>query len=81
MTTKLTLSIEEKTIERAKIFSSKSGKSISKLVEDFLNNITEPHNTEVSAVKSLSGLLKDKVPADADWKSIKADYLKKKYGY
>ena len=41
MTTKLTLSIEKKTIEKAKILSLKRGKSISKIVEDYLNSITE----------------------------------------
>lgn len=81
MTTKLTLSIEQKTIERAKIFSAKSGKSISKLVEEFLNSITEQPENKVSAVDKLSGALKDKVPSDMNWKEIKADHLKKKYGF
>ncbi len=80
MTTKLTLSIDEKTIERAKIISSKQGKSISKMVEEYLNSITEKSEKKVSAVASLSGLLKDKAPADLNWKYLKSDYLKKKHG-
>jgi len=41
MTTKLTLSIEENTIKKAKILSLKRGKSISKIVEEYLNSITD----------------------------------------
>ena len=50
MTTKLTLSIEKETIEKAKRLSSKRGKSISKIVEDYLNTITEKEDIKGSAV-------------------------------
>ncbi len=78
MTTKLTLSIEHKTIERAKILSEKRGKSISKIVEEYLNSITGINKP--SAVDKLSGALNRKVPANTEWKEIKENYLKKKYG-
>ncbi len=78
MTTKLTLSIEKKTIERAKILSSKTGKSISKMVEEYLNVIAAK-GENVSAVEKLSGVLKNKAPENMDWKEVKANYLKKKY--
>jgi predicted ATPase len=80
MTTKLTLSIEKKTIERAKRLSLKRGKSISKIVEEYLNTLTEKEEKKTSAVATLSGALKNKIPADMEWKEVKADYLKKKYG-
>ncbi len=79
MTTKLTLSIEKKTIERAKILSSRTGKSISRIVEEYLNSIVENDATSPSATDKLSGALKDKAPATMDWKQVKADYLKKKH--
>ena len=79
MTTKLTLSIEQKTIERAKRLSLKRKKSISKIVEEYLNSITEGEGKE-SAVEQLSGVLKDHLPANTVWKEIKSDYLQKKYG-
>ncbi len=79
MTTKLTLSIEKKTTERAKIFSSKTGKSISKMVEEYLNELVEKDAHKGSATAKLSALLKDKAPADANWKQLKVDYLKKKH--
>jgi hypothetical protein len=79
MTTKLTLSIEKTTIERAKVLSAKTGKSISKMVEEYLNSIVEHGTTGGSAMDRLRGALKDKAPADMNWKEVKADYLKKKY--
>ncbi len=80
MTTKLTLSINEKTIERAKLVSRKRGKSLSKIVEEYLDSISEKETKKMSGVKKLSGILKNKVPADIDWKKIKAEHLSKKHG-
>ncbi len=80
MTRKLTLSISEKTILKARRISRRKGKSISRLVEDFLNSITEKEQKKESLVKKSSGVLKGKVPANLDWKKTKAAYLKKKYG-
>ncbi len=80
MTTKLTLSIEEHTIEKAKILSLRRGKSISKMVEEYLNSITDKEENKESAVEKLSGSLKNKIPANIEWKKTKADYLKKKHG-
>ncbi len=78
MTTKLTLSIEKVIIEKAKILSSKRGKSISKIVEEYLDSITAKEDESV--VEKYSGSLKKMVPADMDWKEVKANYLKNKYG-
>jgi hypothetical protein len=79
MTTKLTLSIEKDTIEKARLLSSKTGRSISKMVEEYLNLLVMKGESEGSAVERLSGILKGKATEDIDWKSIKADYLNKKY--
>jgi hypothetical protein len=80
MTSKLTLSIEKETIEKAKIFSSKSGKGISKIVEEYLNQITSLEDKKESVVTKLSGALKNKIPSNIDWKQTKEDYLRKKHG-
>jgi hypothetical protein len=80
MTRKLTLSINEQTVQKAKRISRKRGKSISKIVEEYLNSITEKEEQKESLVKKSSGVLKGKVSANLDWKKTKADYLKKKYG-
>jgi hypothetical protein len=41
MTTKLTLSINEETVKHAKLISRKRGKSISKMVEKYLDSLSE----------------------------------------
>jgi len=33
-----------------------------------------------SAIDRLTGILKNKVPANTKWKEVKANYLKEKYG-
>ncbi len=41
MTTKLTLTVEKKIIDRAKRYAQNSGRSLSDLVESYLDNITK----------------------------------------
>ncbi|MEN9350377.1 MAG: hypothetical protein RL372_1355 [Bacteroidota bacterium] len=79
MTTKLTLSIDVQTIKKAKLISAKKGKSISKLVEEYLNTLSTIEENKTSSVKQLSGLLKNKISDNADWKNVKTQYLKTKY--
>ena len=80
MTRKLTLSINEKTVLKARRISRRRGKSISRIVEEYLDSITEKEGQKESLVKKSSGVLKDRIPASLDWKKTKAGYLKKKYG-
>ena len=80
MTRKLTLSIDEKTVQKAKRISSRRGKSISKIVEEYLNSLTEKEDLKESLVKKSSGILEGKISSKLDWKKSKADYLKTKYG-
>lgn len=59
MTTKLTLTVEKKIIDRAKRYARKTGRSLSDLVESYLDNITsaesEPINELPEAIKKLFG--------------------------
>lgn len=80
MNTKLTLSLNKEVIENAKKWSRQEGKSLSKIVEEHLQNLNTKENNQVSVIRKLSGILKDKIPADVDWKVEKRKYLKKKYG-
>lgn len=41
MATKLTLTIDKEVIDRAKRYAEKTGRSLSHLVESYLNNITK----------------------------------------
>lgn len=84
MESKLTLTLQKKTIEKGKAYARKKRTSLSKLVEKYIDQIVkEPINEdEISPlVKSLSGVLKDK-NASKNWKEHRKDYaaaLSKKY--
>ncbi|MEX2231251.1 MAG: DUF6364 family protein [Cyclobacteriaceae bacterium] len=62
MTTKLTLTVEKKIIDRAKQYAQKTGRSLSDLVESYLDNITsteaEPVNELPEDIKKLFGSVK-----------------------
>lgn len=61
MDNKLTLKLDSKVIERAKVYARKKNTSLSKLVEGYLQFLTTsnlPEKEEISPlVKSLSGIL------------------------
>jgi hypothetical protein len=81
MTAKLTLSINEKTIEKAKRISRKRGKSISKMVEEFLDSINEKDDRKESPVDKIRKIMKDKITdSQLDWKKVKEERISKKYG-
>jgi acetolactate synthase regulatory subunit len=71
MAIKLTLSIKEETIERAKRISKKRGKSISKMVEEYFDNISEQENNvnPLEAILQVTRKHKSKIelPVDGDY--------------
>lgn len=78
MDTKLTLKLDKKIIERAKIYASEKNVSLSKLIENMLFRITDSksYKSEITPlVESLSGIL-PKIDFD---KEDYTDYLDKKY--
>ena len=83
MDSKLTLKLNENVIERAKKYASTRELSLSRLIENYLDSITQEHNDdfEISPfVKSISS--GKSIPADVDWKISRedyTDYLDKKY--
>jgi Family of unknown function (DUF6364) len=81
MTTKLTLSINEKTVQRAKRISRILGKSISKMVEEYLDSISEKEEQKEPVIAKKKDILKGKITnPQVDWKTVNAQHLKKKYG-
>ena len=66
MNKKLTLSLDEDIIEKAKVYASQTGKSLSSLVEDFFENLTEKSSsTDISSkIKRISG--KIEIPTEFD---------------
>jgi hypothetical protein len=81
MASKLTLSIDSKVIEAAKKFSARTGTSISKMVEDYLRNLTLSDHKKRSTRNSLMQLkgILGKVPKDFDFEEERFRYLTEKY--
>lgn len=81
MNTKLTLKLNKRSIEQAKKYAEKRKQSLSVMVENYFNIISEKENgggIEVSPnVLELSGIIK--LPADFDTKEIYGKHLEEKY--
>ena len=76
MDTKLTLKLEQTIIEKAKYYAKSHRTSLSKLIENYLLNITNEKGKEekiTPLVKSLSGIID--LPKGADLKKGYADFL------
>ena len=61
---KLTLSVDEKAIRRAKRFSKRHGKSVSQLVTEFLYGLDSPGSVDSPIVSRLRGILPAPVSRD-----------------
>jgi len=90
--TKLTLSVKADSLSLVKEYAKRQHTSVSKLVQEFFEGIAEQEkkddpikekykNVELSEnIKALTGILKGKYPEDMDYKDMKYEYLKDKYG-
>lgn len=81
MNTKLTLTIEQTLIEKAKKYAKKQGRSLSDLVENYLKVIIKEENTKVIDSAPITSSLRGsfKAPEDFDYKEELAKGLSKKY--
>jgi hypothetical protein len=82
METKLTLRLNDHVIERAKIYARSHRISLSKMIESYLDGLTQTKEEEskipiTPLVESLSGVIN--LPADFDYKKAYRDYLEEKY--
>ncbi|WMN12272.1 DUF6364 family protein [Marivirga salinae] len=80
MDKKLTLSLNDKIIETAKIYAKSNNTSLSKLIEAYLSTLTKSTAKEkeiTPLVKSLSGVIS--LEDDFDVKDSYAQYLIEKY--
>ena len=82
MKTKLTLRLDDKVIQRAKIYARSQRISLSKIIESYLDSLTGEKDTDdkksiTPLVESLSGVIN--LPPDFDYKKEYADYLTEKY--
>ncbi len=82
MNTKLTLTMEQSVIEKAKKYARKKERSLSDLIENYLKALVTTdninHEEDLSpTVKSLRGTFK--LPKDFDYKKELTDRLSEKY--
>lgn len=80
MTTKLTLTMEDKVIDSAKKYARQKGKSLSDIVENYLKSITaHEETTPVLSLKVTRMMGVIKLPEDYDYKREMESALTKKY--
>jgi len=82
METKLTLRLNENVIDRAKSYARIHKISLSKMIETYLDSITNQKNIDkenaiTPLVESLSGVIN--LPSDFDYKNEYRSYLEDKY--
>ncbi len=82
MDKKLTLSLNQNIIEKAKKYAKKNNTSLSKMIEAYFNSLTSNENNkdeiQISPlVESLCGVIQ--LPEDFDYKKSKSEYLQRKY--
>ena len=80
MTRKLTLSVDDSIITRAKRYAEKHNESLSKLVENYFKVLINEDREE----KEVSGLVGEllgtlTLPDDFDFKKEKREYLEQRY--
>lgn len=77
--TKLTLSVDDKVVKRAKRYASRRGTSVSRLVEVYLDALARPADAPDQdlppVTRRLRGILKGAKPRREDY----IDYLERKY--
>jgi Family of unknown function (DUF6364) len=81
MTTKLNLTIDEKTAKKIKVYAAKKKTSVSKIVEEYFKKLTESEakkNEFRSFVEKYAGSIKRKEPINIE--KERDEYLKEKYG-
>ena len=81
MDTKLTLKLDSDTIQKVKLYAKKNHQSLSGLVENFFENLTQGVQEEAAPYGPLVRQLKGRVKLkrDFDFKNSYADSLSKKY--
>jgi hypothetical protein len=80
METKLTLRLNDRVIEKAKIYAKKHKISLSKMIEAYLDSLTRTKKQKIDItplVESLSGVIE--LPSDYDYKDDYTEYLIEKY--
>ena len=79
MTVKLTLTIEKSVIERAKYYAKKTGRSLSELIENYLETVTQisDEGNLSPKLRKITGAIK--LPENFDEKKELSEYFEKKH--
>jgi formiminotetrahydrofolate cyclodeaminase len=79
MTTKLTLTVEKSIIERAKTYAKNTGRSLSELIENYLESITEDGGDQKISPKLKKIIGAVSLPKNFDEEKELRSYLEKKH--
>ncbi len=84
MDSKLTLKLNDSSIKKAKKYVAEKGISLSKLIENFFDSITEEEGQAFQSEKNYSPLVNElagiiSLPVDYDYKSDYINHLEEKY--
>jgi len=79
MTTKLTLTVEKSVIEKAKMYANRTGRSLSELIEKYLEGLTNEENNEHPLSPKLQKIVGAvKLPKNFDEEKELRNYIEKK---
>jgi hypothetical protein len=72
MNTKLTLSINEEIVKKAKRISQYRGKSVSKIIEEYFSSLPEKEPKKTASIREISNMLKSGtlIPENLDYKEF-----------
>lgn len=80
MTSKLTLTVEKEIIERAKLYAKKTGRSLSGLIESYLESITKESKSEMEITPKLKKIIGAvRLPKNFNEEQELRAYLEKKH--
>lgn len=79
MTTKLTLTVEKSIIERAKSYAKNTGRSLSELIENYLETITQESGEERLSPKLNKIVGSVKLPKNFDQEKVLRTYFESKH--
>jgi hypothetical protein len=80
MTTKLTLTVEKSIIEKAKLYARQTGRSLSELIENYLENLIQENRDKEELSPRLKKIVGSvKLPKGFDEKKELQSYYEKKH--
>jgi hypothetical protein len=80
MTTKLTLTVEKSIIEKAKLYARQTGRSLSELIENYLENLIQENRDKEELSPRLKKIVGSvKLPKNFDEKKELQNYFEKKH--